>query len=98
VFKADKERFIYHASLFLECLRLMRRQVCIYLTSFDMEAELTSRQDPTRPLIMIGHSLGGILIKQVGFSVVIGDAPNLERQALVNAHNNSKYKTIREAT
>ena len=37
---------------------------------------------PTRPLILMGHSLGGILIKQ----------------ALVNAHNNTRYKPLKDAT
>lgn len=35
-----------------------------------------------RPLILLGHSLGGLLI----------------RQALVNAHNNKKYTPIKDAT
>ncbi|KAH9206067.1 hypothetical protein DL95DRAFT_397161 [Leptodontidium sp. 2 PMI_412] len=40
------------------------------------------REDPHLPLIMVGHSLGGILIKQ----------------ALINGHNNPKYKDIKQAT
>ncbi|KAK1756155.1 hypothetical protein QBC47DRAFT_401053 [Echria macrotheca] len=36
----------------------------------------------SRPLILIGHNLGGLLIKQ----------------ALVNAHNNSRYSHIKDAT
>ncbi|RDL31471.1 uncharacterized protein BP5553_09680 [Venustampulla echinocandica] len=43
---------------------------------------LKRRGEPERPLIMMGHSLGGILIKQ----------------ALVNAQNNPKYKSIKDAT
>ncbi|KAH6669960.1 hypothetical protein B0J14DRAFT_545730 [Halenospora varia] len=39
-------------------------------------------KDPKRPLIFIGHSLGGILIKQ----------------ALVNAHANPEYREVKEAT
>ncbi|CZR58287.1 uncharacterized protein PAC_08178 [Phialocephala subalpina] len=39
-------------------------------------------QDPERPLVLIGHSLGGLLIEQ----------------ALVNAHNNPKYTHIKDAT
>ena len=35
-----------------------------------------------RPLVLLGHSLGGLLIEQ----------------ALVNAHNNQKYTHIRDAT
>jgi len=37
---------------------------------------------PTHPLIFLGHSLGGIMVKQ----------------ALVNAHNNSRYSAIKEST
>ena len=40
------------------------------------------RQDKTRPLIFLAHSLGGILVQQ----------------ALVNAHNNAKYTAIRTST
>ena len=39
-------------------------------------------EDPKRPLLLVGHSLGGILIKQ----------------ALVNAWSNPRYKDIQEAT
>lgn len=35
-----------------------------------------------RPLILLGHSLGGLLVEQ----------------ALVNAHSNPKYKHIKDAT
>lgn len=35
-----------------------------------------------RPIVLLGHSLGGILIKQ----------------ALVNAHSNTRYRPIKEAT
>jgi alpha-beta hydrolase superfamily lysophospholipase len=38
--------------------------------------------DPDRPLVLIGHSLGGLLIEQ----------------ALVNAHNNPRYTHIKDAT
>jgi alpha-beta hydrolase superfamily lysophospholipase len=37
--------------------------------------------DENKPLILLGHSLGGLLIEQ----------------ALVNAHNNPKYTQIRQA-
>lgn len=40
------------------------------------------KTDPTRPLILVAHSLGGILVKQ----------------ALVNAHNNPKFLELKEAT
>lgn len=36
----------------------------------------------TRPILLLGHSMGGLLIKQ----------------ALINAHNNSKYMLIKEVT
>jgi hypothetical protein len=39
-------------------------------------------EDPKRPLVLIGHSLGGLLLEQ----------------ALVNAHNNPKYTHIKDAT
>jgi len=38
--------------------------------------------DPHRPLLLLGHSLGGLLIKQ----------------ALINAFNNQKYKDIKRAS
>ncbi|RMJ16727.1 hypothetical protein CDV36_003631 [Fusarium kuroshium] len=40
------------------------------------------RKTPQRPLLLLGHSLGGLLIKQ----------------ALINAHNNEKYQDIKLAT
>ena len=36
----------------------------------------------SRPVLLLGHSMGGLLIKQ----------------ALINAHNNPKYKSIKKAT
>jgi triacylglycerol esterase/lipase EstA (alpha/beta hydrolase family) len=36
----------------------------------------------SRPILLLGHSLGGLLIKQ----------------ALINAHNNPKYTPIKDAT
>lgn len=38
--------------------------------------------DETRPIILFGHSMGGLLIKQ----------------ALINAHNNENYGSIKDAT
>jgi hypothetical protein len=48
-----------------------------------LEAIRTERDDvETRPILLLGHSLGGLLIKQ----------------ALINAHNNPKYMPIKDAT
>lgn len=47
-----------------------------------LEAIRIKRDDPSRPMLLLGHSMGGLLIKQ----------------ALVNAHNNPKYYPIRDAT
>ena len=48
-----------------------------------LERIRTKRDDAKdRPLVLLGHSLGGLLIEQ----------------ALVNAHNNQKYTHIRDAT
>jgi alpha-beta hydrolase superfamily lysophospholipase len=45
-----------------------------------LEAIRTERDDvETRPILLLGHSMGGLLIKQ----------------ALINAHNNLKYTPIR---
>lgn len=58
-------------------------------------------QDEKRPLIFVGHSLGGILIEQV-WCVVLRARCALIRslicQALVNAYANLKYSAIREST
>src|SRR5207248_897387 len=40
------------------------------------------REDELRPILLLGHSMGGLLIKQ----------------ALINAHNNPKYMPIKDAT
>lgn len=40
------------------------------------------RNEESRPILFFGHSMGGLLIKQ----------------ALINAHNNPKYTSIKEAT
>jgi len=42
---------------------------------------IKQNDDEHKPLILLGHSLGGLLIEQ----------------ALVNAHNNPKYSHIRDA-
>ncbi|CAG9943269.1 unnamed protein product [Clonostachys rosea f. rosea IK726] len=48
-----------------------------------LEAIRAERDDiQTRPIIFLGHSMGGLLIKQ----------------ALINAHNNPKYRKIKDAT
>src|SRR6187402_1854453 len=48
-----------------------------------LEAIRIEREDlELRPILLLGHSLGGLLIKQ----------------ALVNAHNNPKYTPIKDAT
>jgi len=48
-----------------------------------LEAIRIKREDAeNRPLVLLGHSLGGLLIKQ----------------ALINAHNNPKYTHIKNAT
>lgn len=48
-----------------------------------LEAIRIERDDAgTRPIIFLGHSMGGLLIKQ----------------ALINAHNNRKYASVKNAT
>lgn len=47
-----------------------------------LEAIRIKRTDDTRPILLLGHSMGGLLIKQ----------------ALINAHINSKYTPIKDAT
>ncbi|KAI8649732.1 hypothetical protein NCS55_01435700 [Fusarium keratoplasticum] len=47
-----------------------------------LEAIRIKRTDDTRPILLLGHSMGGLLIKQ----------------ALINAHNNPKYTPIKDAT
>jgi triacylglycerol esterase/lipase EstA (alpha/beta hydrolase family) len=48
-----------------------------------LEAIRTTRYDVgPRPILILGHSMGGLLIKQ----------------ALINAHNNPKYTPIKDAT
>jgi hypothetical protein len=48
-----------------------------------LEAMRTKREDAeNRPLVLLGHSLGGLLIEQ----------------ALINAHNNPKYTHIKNST
>lgn len=64
----------------LDCLRAKRREVSLGLLFIAMRSFRVSNiyQDPRRPLVLVGHSLGGLLIKQ----------------ALVNAHDNSHYSDI----
>lgn len=48
-----------------------------------LEAIRVEREDnDSRPILFLGHSMGGLLIKQ----------------ALINAHNNDHYKPIKDAT
>jgi len=48
-----------------------------------LKAIRTERDDvKTRPILLLGHSMGRLLIKQ----------------ALINAHNNLKYTLIKNAT
>lgn len=47
-----------------------------------LEAIRIEREDDSRPILLLGHSMGGLLIKQ----------------ALINAHNNEKYTSIKKAT
>jgi pimeloyl-ACP methyl ester carboxylesterase len=47
-----------------------------------LEAIRVDREDEQRPILLFGHSMGGLLIKQ----------------ALINAHNNPKYIPIKDAT
>ena len=65
-FGSSKERFVHQANDLLERIHIKR----------------TDGSAPTRPILLLGHSLGGILIKQ----------------ALVNAHSNARYRPIKEAT
>ncbi|KAK7421105.1 hypothetical protein QQZ08_010109 [Neonectria magnoliae] len=59
------------------------RSTFIYKVNAFLEAIRTKRRkSPGRPLLLLGHSLGGLLIKQ----------------ALINAHNNEKYHDIKAAT
>ena len=64
VYGSDRSTFIDKASVFLEAIRVKRKNA------------------DERPLLLLGHSLGGLLIEQ----------------ALINAHNNAKYEPIKNAT
>ncbi|KAL2689915.1 hypothetical protein Neosp_003979 [[Neocosmospora] mangrovei] len=52
------------------------------VNAFLESMRIDRRKAPRRPLLLLGHSLGGLLIKQ----------------ALINAHNNEKYEDIKLAT
>ncbi|KAE8440424.1 hypothetical protein EG329_008005 [Mollisiaceae sp. DMI_Dod_QoI] len=55
-------------------------------------------EDPERPVVFLGYSLGGILIKQVLRIKAQDVLAKYLLQALVNAHNNPDYKSIKEST
>ncbi|KAI8721955.1 NACHT domain-containing protein [Fusarium sp. LHS14.1] len=52
------------------------------VNAFLEELRIDRRKAPRRPLLLLGHSLGGLLIKQ----------------SLINAHNNEKYEDIKDVT
>jgi len=55
-----------NARMLLELLRDKREDNVGLVPAFRPGLKLTSRQeDPYRPIVFIGHSLGGIIIKQV---------------------------------
>ncbi|KAK5652162.1 hypothetical protein OQA88_10804 [Cercophora sp. LCS_1] len=74
VYGRDRTTFVDKANDLLEAIRAEREED----DDDDMEGEVTE----PRPILFLGHSLGGLLIKQ----------------ALVNAHNNPKYAPIKSAT
>ncbi len=49
----------------VRCLDLERKQVDLLFYAIDIDFADTTVEDPYRPLIFIGHSLGGIVLKQV---------------------------------
>ena len=49
----------------VRCLDLERKQVNLVLHAINIDLADTTVEDPYRPLIFIGHSLGGIVLKQV---------------------------------
>ncbi|KAJ4326183.1 hypothetical protein N0V84_003234 [Fusarium piperis] len=52
------------------------------VNAFLEELRIDRRRAPRRPLLLLGHSLGGLLIKQ----------------ALINAHNNENHADIKDST
>lgn len=83
MFGVDKAKFRNQADDLLECITNARDEVS-RLNAINLSSALANMgQGSTRPLILIGHSLGGILI----------------RQALVNAYSfTSRYRPIKEST
>ncbi|KAK0649694.1 hypothetical protein B0T16DRAFT_136083 [Cercophora newfieldiana] len=73
VYGKDRTTFVDKANDLLEAIRAEREE--------DGDG-VDGEGSETRPILFLGHSLGGLLIKQ----------------ALVNAHNNPKYRPIKEAT
>lgn len=65
VYGGDKGRFIDKANDLLEALRAERKKVLTTLRSLWSSCVSDQSQDDKRPLILVGHSLGGILIEQV---------------------------------
>lgn len=63
VFATSKERFVHHANDLLERLHIARDMVST--DSFALCGVTYVDEDHERPLIIIAHSLGGILAKQV---------------------------------
>jgi Lysophospholipase len=59
-----------------------RRTFLDKANDFLEDVRLSRTNDPQRPLLLVGHSLGGLLIKQ----------------ALINAYNNEVYSDIKMAT
>jgi hypothetical protein len=83
VFDATEKRLTHEATQLLERLRQKRNKVSNSCALVIFSTWLADKkQCNTRPPMFIGHNLGGILIKQ----------------AVVNAHNLSRYNEIAKAT